>query len=100
MIGKRFTAIGLLTLCGFLLGVTVNFVYVKGLPILAEAFPELLALLGGTWLLWGLIGALVSVTLFMLYAYLPENSTQKVLVSAVVVLALLDVLWIILLYAR
>ncbi len=53
---------------GFLLGVASFFVYFEGLPILMAIFPQLFQI---TWVMWGVIGAFLSVICCLIYAYLP-----------------------------
>ena len=75
---------------GFLLGVVANLLYVNALPALSAALPQLLAFLNGSWLLWGVIGALVSIGASLLYAFFPEDNTKKALILFVVCLAIVD----------
>jgi len=68
--GKRIKIVGLFALCGFLLGVATNLVYFRVFPVLAQLFPQIM---GTTWLLWGIIGAAISATGCLLYAYMPQD---------------------------
>ncbi len=92
---KKLMAVGLITILGFLLGVVANLLYVNALPVLSAALPQLLALLNGSWLLWGIIGALVFIGASLLYAFFPEDNTRKALVLIVVCLAIVDVILIV-----
>jgi len=68
--GNRLRTVGLFALSGFFFGVAANFVYFNALPVLAQLFPQILE---RTWLLWGLVGAIISVAGCLLYAFLPEK---------------------------
>jgi len=65
---KMLAAIVIIGFVGFLLGIAVNFVYFKALPILIEVFPQIL---GMDWVVWGLIGAFLAIICCLIYAYLP-----------------------------
>jgi len=67
--GKKLKMFGALTFIGsigFLLGIASNFIYSEALPILMKVFPQISI----TWVMWGLVGAFVSVTCSLIYAYL------------------------------
>ena len=70
MLWKRFKAIALFAITGFLVGIAINLMYYKAGPVLALIFPQLLE---KTWLLWGLIGASVSIVGCIIYVSLPER---------------------------
>jgi ABC-type antimicrobial peptide transport system permease subunit len=65
---KMLGAIVIIGFVGFLLGVVVNFVYFKALPILLEVFPQILEM---DWIVWGLVGAFLAIICCLIYAYLP-----------------------------
>jgi len=67
---KRLKIISIFALSGFLLGVAANLIYVNVVPVLARLFPQIVVT---TWILWGLIGAFISVAGCLLYAFLPER---------------------------
>ena len=68
---KMFGALTFIGLIGFLLGIAANFVYFKALPILMEVSPNLSQILEIDWVMWGLMGAFLSVIYCLIYAYLP-----------------------------
>ena len=70
MIWKRIKAIAIFAITGFLVGIAANLLYFQAGPALALIFPQLLE---KTWLLWGLIGASVSIVGCIIYAALPER---------------------------
>ncbi|MEM2914481.1 MAG: hypothetical protein QXH91_03645 [Candidatus Bathyarchaeia archaeon] len=70
MMWKRLKAIGLFALAGFLLGIAANIIYYYAGPALVQIFPTLLE---KTWLLWGLVGASISIVGCLVYAALPER---------------------------
>jgi len=55
-------------LIGFMLGVAANLLYSKALPLLIEAFPQILA---SEWAAWGLVGAALAIVCCLIYAYMP-----------------------------
>jgi ABC-type antimicrobial peptide transport system permease subunit len=65
---KMLGAIVIIGFVGFLLGIAVNFVYFKALPILLEVFPQILEM---DWIVWGLVGAFLAIICCLIYAYLP-----------------------------
>ncbi len=65
---KMLGAIVIIGFVGFLLGIAVNFVYFKALPILLEVFPQILEM---DWIMWGLVGAFLAIICCLIYAYLP-----------------------------
>jgi ABC-type antimicrobial peptide transport system permease subunit len=65
---KMLGAIVIIGFIGFLLGIAVNFVYFKALPILLEVFPQILEM---DWVVWGLVGAFLAIICCLIYAYLP-----------------------------
>ena len=65
---KMLGAIVIIGFVGFLLGVVVNLVYFKALPILLEVFPQILEM---DWVVWGLVGAFLAIICCLIYAYLP-----------------------------
>jgi ABC-type antimicrobial peptide transport system permease subunit len=65
---KMLGAIVIIGFVGFLLGVVVNLVYFKALPILLEVFPQILEM---DWVVWGLVGAFLAMICCLIYAYLP-----------------------------
>jgi len=65
---KMFVAITLIGAVGFLLGVAGNFLSNEVLPALIKVFPTLLS---ATWMIWGLLGAVLAVVSCLIYAYLP-----------------------------
>ena len=70
MVWKRFKAIAMFAIIGFLFGIAANLLYFHAGPALALIFPQLLE---KTWLLWGLIGASISIVGCVIYAALPER---------------------------
>ena len=64
---KRFGAFAFISFVGFLLGIVANLVSSEVLPILIKVFPQIFE---KTWVVWGLIGALLSVICCLIYAYL------------------------------
>lgn len=67
---QRGRILGSFALFGFLAGVLVYFAYNWALPALVAVFPQILE---AKWLLWGFVGALLSVTGCVIYATLPET---------------------------
>ncbi len=65
---KMFGALTFIAFVGFLLGIAANFVYFKALPSITAVFPLILEI---DWVMWGLIGAFLSVICCLIYAYLP-----------------------------
>ncbi len=65
---KMLGAIVIIGFVGFLLGIAVNFVYFKALPILLEVFPQILEM---DWIMWGLVGSFLAIICCLIYAYLP-----------------------------
>lgn len=55
-------------LVGFMLGAAANIIYSRALPILIEAFPQMLA---SEWAAWGLVGAVLAIVCCLIYAYMP-----------------------------
>jgi len=71
MMGEKLKMLGALSfigLIGFLFGIAAHYIYFEALPILTVAFPQIF---GITWVIWGIIGTLVSVVCCLIYAYLP-----------------------------
>jgi len=71
MLGRRMKVYGSFALLGFLLGVVAYFTYSQALPLLMVVYPQIAE---SGWLLWGFVGALVSVVGCVIYAALPEKS--------------------------
>jgi len=69
-IKRRLKIIGLFALSGFLIGAAANFIYFRAVPVLVLIFPYILET---TWLLWGLVGATISIVGCILYGSLPEK---------------------------
>jgi len=67
---KRFEAVVFIGFIGFLLGIAAYFIYFEALPIIMEVFPQILEI---SWIMWGLIGAFLSVTCCLIYAYFPKS---------------------------
>ena len=67
---QRKKILGSFALLGFFVGVLAYFTYNWALPMLVVVYPQILE---AGWLLWGLVGALVSVTGCIIYATLPES---------------------------
>nr|MDO8132982.1 hypothetical protein [Candidatus Njordarchaeum guaymaensis] len=65
---KTVGALGFIGIIGFLLGIAANFIYFEALPILTQIFPQILKI---NWLMWGIIGAFISIICCLIYAYLP-----------------------------
>jgi len=65
---KMFGALTFIGFIGFMLGIAARFIYFEALPVLAGVFPQIF---GVTWVVWGLIGAFLSVICCLIYAYLP-----------------------------
>lgn len=63
---KRLWVFVFISFVGFLLGIAANFFYFVALPILIEVFPQIL---GMTWVIWGIIGAFLSVAGCLIYAF-------------------------------
>jgi len=63
-----FGALSFIGFIGFLLGIAANFVYFRAMPILTKAFPLILEI---DWVMWGIIGAFLSIVCCLIYAYLP-----------------------------
>ena len=66
-VSKRLEILGLMAISGFLMGVIANFLYFYGLPILVTLFPQIFNV---TWIIWGIMGALISAIGCLIYAYL------------------------------
>ncbi len=94
MMEKRIMAVGMITLLGFLLGIGANLFYANGLPYLTEHFPQFVALLGTSWLLWGAIGAIVFVTGSLIYAFFPDDNPRRMLAVTIIGLAIIDIILI------
>jgi len=65
---KMLGALAFIGFIGFLLGIAANFIYFEALPVLTQVFPQILEM---TWVVWGLIGAFLSMICCLIYAYLP-----------------------------
>ena len=62
--------IGIFAIAGFLVGIAANLMYFQAGPFLAQFFPQIMQT---TWLLWGIIGAAISIVGCLVYATLPER---------------------------
>ena len=100
MIEKKLIAVGMITLLGFLLGIGANVFYAHGLPYLTEHFPQFIAMLGTSWLLWGAIGAIVFVTGSLIYAFFPDDNPRRMLAVAIIGLAIVDIILVFIIYAQ
>ena len=67
---QRVKIMGSFALLGFLMGIAVYLAYNWAIPILIELFPQILS---AGWLLWGLVGALLSETMLLLWATFPKQ---------------------------
>jgi len=70
MLGRRIKVYGSFALLGFLLGVVAYLTYSQVLPFLMAIYPQIVE---SSWLLWGLVGALISVVGCLIYAAIPEK---------------------------
>jgi len=70
MLGRRVKIYGSFALLGFLLGVVAYFTYSQALPLLLAIYPQIIE---SSWLLWGFVGALISVVGCLIYASIPEK---------------------------
>jgi len=64
---KRLGAFVFISFIGFILGSAANLICSEVLPILIKVFPQIFEI---TWVMWGLIGSLLSVVGCLIYAYL------------------------------
>ena len=64
---KRLGAFAFISFLGFLLGIVGNLFSSEALPILINVFPQIFE---RTWVVWGLIGALLALMGCLIYAYL------------------------------
>ena len=55
---------------GFILGVVINVIYFEVMPTLIAVFPQIFNV---TWVVWGLVGASISLVGCIVYASLPER---------------------------
>jgi len=65
----RIKAFGLFALLGFVAGVAVNLVYRMAFPILLKILPEILR---AEWIVSGLIGSVLTMTMLVLWAHLSK----------------------------
>lgn len=71
--GGRIKVFGTFALLGFIAGVAANFAYNRVFPALLKIFPEILRV---DWVLSGFAGALLTVIMLVLWAYLsPAKET-------------------------
>jgi hypothetical protein len=55
---------------GFILGVVIHVMYFEVLPTLLAVFPQVFNI---TWVVWGIVGASISVAGCIVYATLPQR---------------------------
>jgi hypothetical protein len=65
--GKIF---GLFAILGWFVGIMANVAYFWAWPFLVKIYPQIIET---GWILWGFIGALISVAGCMIYASLPKK---------------------------
>jgi len=68
--GRRIKIYGLFAILGWFVGAMVNVAYFWAWPLLVEIYPRILET---GWILWGFIGALISVAVCAIYASLPKK---------------------------
>lgn len=70
MLGQRIKVYGAFALLGFFVGAIAYIAYFKAWPLLLNIYPQI-AKTG--WLLWGFVGALITVIGCLIYALMPER---------------------------
>jgi len=69
MMSGRIKILASFALLGFIAGVAANFVYNRVLPALLQLFPEILL---AEWVLSGIAGAVLTLIMLVLWAYLSK----------------------------
>jgi hypothetical protein len=71
--GRRIKIYGSFAILGWLVGAMANVAYFWAWPILVKIYPQILEIFENGWILWGFVGALISVAGCMIYASLPKK---------------------------
>ena len=70
---ERIKILGLFAILGFLAGILANFAYHTVLPTILAIFPQMLQ---AEWMLSGLAGAILTIIVLILWAYLSGPRKQ------------------------
>jgi len=70
---ERIKVLGMFAILGFVAGVVANFTYHYVLPVIFAIFPEIFRV---EWILSGFAGALLTVSIMLLWAYASKSSER------------------------
>lgn len=70
---ERIKVLGMFAILGFVAGVVANFTYHYVLPVILAIFPEIFRV---EWILSGFVGALLTVSIMLVWAYASKTSER------------------------
>ncbi len=70
---ERIKVLGIFAMLGFIAGVIANFTYHYVLPMILAIFPEILSV---EWVLSGLVGSILTVSLLLVWSYSSKPSER------------------------